>query len=104
MERKWSVTQNLKETVKNPNIMIKGTHSYYSHAWGGGFEDDCVRYLYGDEHSLKNWTPQWKNRQTLYRRLCVHRGGERYFDGRKQHAPHGLVQLLLVCGPNCPRL
>lgn len=33
MERKWSVTQNLKETVKNPNIMIKGTHSYYSHAW-----------------------------------------------------------------------
>lgn len=60
MERKWSVTQNLKETVKNPNIMIKGTHSYYSHAWGGSFEDDCVRYLYGDEHSLKNWTPQWK--------------------------------------------
>lgn len=60
MERKWSVTQNLKETVKNPNIIIKGVHSYYSNAWGADFEDDCVRYLYGDEHSLKNWISRWE--------------------------------------------
>lgn len=44
----WSITQNLAETVKNPNIVIKGKHSYYSDAWTGSFEDYCVRYLYGD--------------------------------------------------------
>ena len=58
-EIKWSQIQNLAQTVKNPNIIIKGSHSYYSNAWGPDFEDYCVRYLYGDEHSLKNWEPQW---------------------------------------------
>ena len=50
----------LSETVKNPNIIIKGSKSYYSNAWSESFEDYVVRYLYGDEHSLKNWKPQWK--------------------------------------------
>ena len=59
MERKWSQVEYLHETVKNPNIIIKGTRSYYSNAWGSCFEDDVVRYLYGDEHSRKNWQPQW---------------------------------------------
>lgn len=58
-EIKWSQVQNLAETVKNSNIIIKGRHSYYSNAWSTDFEDCCVRYLYGDEHSLKNWEPQW---------------------------------------------
>lgn len=56
----WSKVQNLAETVKNPNIVIKGRHSYYSDAWSGSFEDYCVRYLYGDEYSLAHWEPQWK--------------------------------------------
>lgn len=56
----WSKTQYLHTTVKNPNIIIKGQHSYYSDAWTSGFEDYVVRYLYGDEYSLKSWEPQWE--------------------------------------------
>lgn len=60
MEINWSRTENLSQTVKNPNIIIKGSHSYYSGAWDGAFEDRAVRYLYGDEHSLKNWQSAWE--------------------------------------------
>lgn len=60
MEVKWSETENLSQTVKNPNIIIKGSHSYYSGAWDGAFEDRAVRYLYGDEHSLKHWKSAWE--------------------------------------------
>lgn len=60
MEIKWSELEYLSQTVKNPNIIIKGTKSYYSNAWGMCFEDYVVRYLYGDVHSLKNWEPQWQ--------------------------------------------
>lgn len=58
-EKHWSKIELLHQSVKNPNIHIKGTHSYYSDAWTGSFEESVVRYLYGDEFSLKNWTPQW---------------------------------------------
>ncbi len=57
--RHWSETQLLHEVVTNPNIHIKGTHSYYSDAWSGGFEHSVVRYLYGDEYSLKTWKSKW---------------------------------------------
>lgn len=60
MEKHWSKVEYLHQSVKNPNIIIKGTHSYYSNAWTDDFEDYVVRYLYGDEHSLKNWQPQWE--------------------------------------------
>lgn len=56
-EKHWSKVEYLYEQVKNPNIHIKGTHSYYSDAWSGSFEDNVVRYLYGDEYSLNNWEP-----------------------------------------------
>lgn len=56
----WSQVEYLSQTVKNPNIIIKGTHSYYSNAWTENFEQYVVRYLYGDEYSRKNWEPQWK--------------------------------------------
>jgi chloramphenicol O-acetyltransferase type B len=59
-EKHWSKIEFLHETVKNPNIHIKGTKSYYSNAWSGNFEESVVRYLYGDEYSLKNWEPKWK--------------------------------------------
>ena len=59
MVKHWSKVEYLHQTVKNPNIIIKGTKSYYSDAWTGSFEDYCVRYLYGDEYSLKAWKPQW---------------------------------------------
>ncbi|WP_018691182.1 CatB-related O-acetyltransferase [Algicola sagamiensis] len=56
----WSKVEYLHETVKNPNIHIKGTRSYYSDAWTGSFEESVVRYLYGDEFSSQNWDPQWE--------------------------------------------
>ena len=56
----WSKVELLHQTVKNPNIHIKGTHSYYSNAWTGNFEESVVRYLYGDEYSLANWEPRWE--------------------------------------------
>jgi chloramphenicol O-acetyltransferase type B len=59
-EKHWSKIEFLHATVKNPNIHIKGTKSYYSNAWSGTFEESVVRYLYGDEYSLKNWEPKWK--------------------------------------------
>lgn len=59
-EKYWSKVEYLSQTVKNPNIIIKGNHSYYSNAWSDNFEDYCVRYHYGDTHSQKNWQPQWE--------------------------------------------
>ncbi|NOH85970.1 CatB-related O-acetyltransferase [Vibrio sp. 03-59-1] len=60
MQKKhWSKFQLLHEVVTNPNISIKGTHSYYSDCWDSGFEESVVRYLHGDEVS-RNWEPRWK--------------------------------------------
>lgn len=58
-EKHWSRVELLHETVSNPNIHIKGRHSYYSPAWSGSFEESVVRYLYGDAYSLASWQPQW---------------------------------------------
>ncbi|HAT6821546.1 TPA: antibiotic acetyltransferase [Legionella pneumophila] len=58
-KKHWSKIEYLHQSVKNPNIHIKGKHSYYSDAWTGSFEQTVVRYLYGDEYSLKTWQPQW---------------------------------------------
>ncbi|WP_430442378.1 CatB-related O-acetyltransferase [Shinella sp.] len=60
VEKHWSKVEYLHETVKNPNIHVRGTHSYYSNAWSGSFEESVVRYLYGDEFSLNAWEPQWQ--------------------------------------------
>ena len=59
MEKHWSNVEYLSQTVKNPNIIIKGTKSYYSDAWDEGFEKSVVRYHYGDEYSLAHWQPLW---------------------------------------------
>lgn len=55
----WSKVELLHETVRNPNIHVRGTNSYYSNAWTCSFEESVVRYLYGDDYSLKAWEPQW---------------------------------------------
>jgi len=55
----WSIVELLHETIKNPNIHVRGRHSYYSNAWTGSFEESVVRYLYGDEYSLQAWESQW---------------------------------------------
>ena len=60
MQKHWSKVEYLCQTVRNPNIIIKGTKSYYSNAWTENFEDYVVRYLYGDQYSLQHWTPQWE--------------------------------------------
>ncbi len=61
----WSKVEYLHETVKNPNIIIKGNKSYYSNAYTPNFEDYVVRYLYGDEYSLSHFQPLW-NYDKLY--------------------------------------
>lgn len=58
-QKHWSKVEYLHETVTNPNIHIQGTHSYYSPAWTGSFEESVVRYHYGDEYSRSTWTPRW---------------------------------------------
>lgn len=55
----WSIVEHIADTVKNPNIHIRGKNSYYSNTWSGSFEDSVVRYHYGDEYSLTAWEPQW---------------------------------------------
>ncbi|OIQ26519.1 CatB-related O-acetyltransferase [uncultured Vibrio sp.] len=55
----WSKFQLLHEVVTNPNIDVKGTHSYYSDCWDNGFEHSVVRYLHGDEVS-REWEPRWE--------------------------------------------
>lgn len=57
-KKHWSKFQLLHEVVTNPNISIKGTHSYYSDCWDNGFEESVVRYLHGDEVS-RHWEPRW---------------------------------------------
>ncbi|HCM63106.1 MAG TPA: antibiotic acetyltransferase [Morganella sp. (in: Bacteria)] len=57
-QKHWSVCERLHETVTNPNISIKGTHSYYSDCWDKGFEVSVVRYLQGDAVS-RDWQLSW---------------------------------------------
>lgn len=57
-KKHWSKYQLLHEVVKNPNIHIKGCHSYYSDCWNDGFENSVVRYLQGDEQS-RDWQLAW---------------------------------------------
>ena len=59
MTKHWSKVQYLHEVVKNPNIHIRGTHSYYSNAWTEDFEDYVVRYHYGDAWSLSHFKLPW---------------------------------------------
>ncbi|PTO78303.1 CatB-related O-acetyltransferase [Vibrio splendidus] len=60
MQKKhWSKFELLHEVVTNPNIHVKGQHSYYSDCWDNGFEQSVVRYLHGDEVS-RQWEPRWK--------------------------------------------
>lgn len=33
VQKHWSQVELLHETVSNPNIHVRGTHSYYSAAW-----------------------------------------------------------------------
>lgn len=47
----WSQVEYLHKTVTNQNIIICGTHSYYTGATNGCFQEVAVRYLYGDTDS-----------------------------------------------------
>lgn len=58
-DKHWSKYQLLHKVVTNPNITIKGTHSYYSDCWDNGFEESVVRYLHGDQIS-RDWQPRWE--------------------------------------------
>ncbi|CAK1705546.1 CatB-related O-acetyltransferase [Vibrio crassostreae] len=58
-KKHWSKFELLHEVVTNPNIHVKGQHSYYSDCWDNGFEQSVVRYLHGDEVS-RQWEPRWE--------------------------------------------
>ncbi|CAK1730712.1 CatB-related O-acetyltransferase [Vibrio crassostreae] len=58
-KKHWSKFELLHEVVTNPNIHVKGQHSYYSDCWDNGFEQSVVRYLHGDEIS-RQWEPRWE--------------------------------------------
>ncbi|AFH95073.1 CatB-related O-acetyltransferase [Providencia stuartii] len=58
-QKHWSKYQLLHEVAQNPNIHIKGRHSYYSDCWDNGFEASVVRYLQGDEGS-RDWQLPWQ--------------------------------------------
>ncbi|WP_277200804.1 CatB-related O-acetyltransferase [Victivallis vadensis] len=60
MDKHWSRVEYLHETHRNPNIILKGTHSYYSDAWSGCFEEAVVRYLYGDAYSVSHYESRWE--------------------------------------------
>lgn len=60
MTKHWSKVEYLHESVTNPNIIIKGTKSYYSNAYTSDFEQYVVRYLYGDKYSQAHFEPLWK--------------------------------------------
>ena len=55
----WSKVEYLHQSVTNPNIHVRGQHSYYSDAWTSDFQSSVVRYLYGDAYSLAAWESQW---------------------------------------------
>ncbi|GKX61580.1 antibiotic acetyltransferase [Pragia fontium] len=55
-DKHWSRVEYLHLSVTNPNILIKGQHSYYSDCWDRGFEQSVVRYLHGDKVS-QEWEP-----------------------------------------------
>lgn len=58
-DKHWSKFQLLHQVVTNPNIKVKGEHSYYSDCWDNGFEESVVRYLHGDKIS-RDWEPRWE--------------------------------------------
>lgn len=49
MVKHWSKVEYLHQTVKNPNIIVKDTKSYYSNAYTKNFEDSVVCYLWGGQ-------------------------------------------------------
>lgn len=72
MNKHWSKVEYLHQSVKNPNIIVKGTKSYYSNAYTPDFEDYVVRYLYGDEFSVRSWQPQWEiDRLYIGNYVCI---------------------------------
>lgn len=72
MNKHWSKVEYLHQSVKNPNIIIKGTKSYYSNAYTADFEDYVVRYLYGDEFSVRSWQSQWEiDRLYIGNYVCI---------------------------------
>lgn len=88
MQKHWSKVEYLHETVKNPNIVIKGTKSYYSNAYTPDFENYAVRYLYGDKYSLENFEPLW-NYDKLYigNYVCIGAETVILMGGNNTHRP-----------------
>lgn len=59
----WSQVEYLHKTVTNPNIIVCGTHSYYSGATNGCFQEVAVRYLYSEADSTlenRGWQSLWQ--------------------------------------------
>lgn len=95
-EKHWSRMEYLHQTVTNPNIVIKGTHSYYSDCWDKGFEASVVRYLLGDEVS-REWEPLGHlDKLIIGNFVCI--GAESVIVMGKQYPPVGLDKSLPLYG------
>lgn len=88
----WSETKYLKDIVTNPLIEV-GDYSYflgyYDHQ---SFEDSCVRYHWGDDHSRALFDPQaefgWQlDRLIIGRYVCIASGVVILMGGNHNHHP-----------------
>ena len=86
-EKHWSRVEYLHLTVKNPNIEIKGQHSYYSDSWDQGFEKSVVRYLHGDTIS-QEWVPLGHtDRLIIGNYVCIAAETVILMGGNNNHCP-----------------
>ncbi len=95
----WSQVEYLHLTVTNPNICLKGQHSYYSGAWDGPFEEVAVRYLHGDPFSRSpetGWEPLWHIDRLHIGDYVQIAAGVKIIMGGQPHPQHCLHQHLSV--------
>ena len=88
MEKHWSNVEYLHQTVNNPNIIIKGTKSYYSNAYTPDFEDYVVRYLYGDKYSLEHFSAPFEyDKLYIGNYVCIGAESIILMGGNNTHRP-----------------
>ncbi|VFS94403.1 Uncharacterised protein [Raoultella planticola] len=95
-DKHWSITERLHQTVTNPNVIIRGSHSYYSDCWDRGFERCVVRYLHGDPVS-EGWEPLGHVDKLFIGNFVCIAPEAVILMGRQQYPPDGLDQPLSVC-------
>ncbi|WP_054710611.1 CatB-related O-acetyltransferase [Bacillus sp. JCM 19041] len=92
----WSEIKYLKDIVTNPFIEV-GEYSYYSGYYDShSFEDGCIRYLWGDEHSRRLFNPieefGWQvDRLLIGNYVCIASGVIILMGGNHNHHPEWIT-------------